>query len=173
MIKRRELPTYEELARAFVKSYRGRLLFVAGQWVEAIGSAWVPIPNRKVHRLIRNTGWHAVEATRVRRHMERPPSIFIHSGPLPAIESGSVTTVPAPPSSVEMAFLERHAGQLLYNQRSKCWMARAGSGWEYIFDREIDTLLCEISGDLSHMDLTKLRRELQNSLGFAVKEMVS
>jgi hypothetical protein len=174
MIKRRELPSYEELARAFVKSHRGRLLFVTWQWMEAIGSAWQPITNRKMNRLIRNAGWHAVNAASVRRHMEKEPLWgFVYSGPLPAIESESVPSAPAPPSSVEMAFLERHAGQLLYNQRSKCWMARAGSGWEYIFDREIDTRLCEISGDLSLMDLTKLRRELQNSLGFAVKEMVS
>jgi hypothetical protein len=29
-------------------------------------------------------------------------------------------------------------GRLIYNQKSKCWMASDGSAWEHILDREVD-----------------------------------
>jgi hypothetical protein len=167
-IKRREPPTYEELARAFVQCHKGRLLYVAGQWMEMAGGGWLPIPNRKMNRLIRNTGWPAECAATVRRQMEHPSLMFAHSGPLPAVETGRPTLEAAAATPIVGAFIERHAGRLLYNQRSKCWMSFDGSGWQYILDREIDTLLCEISGDLSLPHLNNVRRELSQHIGFSV-----
>jgi hypothetical protein len=180
-IKRRKAPTYEELIRAFVKHQTGRLLVVAerweggmhvpGQWWEATGSKWVKIPNRKVNRLLRNSGWDSHTTTSGRKTMEyHPLSTLVHkSGPLPAVSVEAPPVATATPVTEE--FIVRHAGRLIYNQKSKCWMAFAGSGWEYILDREVDTLLCEISGDLNLVSLNKIRRELSQHIGFAVKEM--
>jgi sugar lactone lactonase YvrE len=86
----------------------------------------------------------------------------------------NVEQIPAPEVSaapVTEVFIERHAGRLIYNQKSKCWMSFDGRAWEYILDREVDRLLCEISADLSLVSLNKIRRDLGNSIWFAVPEM--
>lgn len=160
------MKTYEELARAFVKCHRGKLLFVAGQWVEAVGSSWQPITNRKMNRLIRNTGWHAVNAASVRRHMEEEPLWgFIYSGPLPAVE------ITGPALNVEMTPVVRAlAGDLIYDQTRKWWLRRDGSQWVNIFDRDVNRLIRKITGPRG---VENVRRTLEGHIGFAVKEMVS
>jgi hypothetical protein len=161
--------TDEELIGRFVNRHRGRLLYMTGGWMEWNGTTWVNIPTRKVNRLIRNNGWHAVNATSTRRMMEEHPlSPFVHSGPLPVVATELSVNVEMTPAAT--AFLERYAGRLIYDHSSKWWMTWTGSGrWEHTFDREVNRLIRE----LGVREVDKVRRELSQHIGFAVKEMVS
>ncbi len=167
------MATHEELTRAFVQCHRGRLLFVDGQWIEAIGSHWVEIPKRKVNRLIRNAGWPTACATSVRTLYLQ--NIFAHSGPLPAVATErsirqplirAVTLTPT-----VMAFIERHAGRMIYDQESTWWLKQSEhhpGKWLPLYDREVNRLIREIVGTSG---VVKVRRDLENSIWFAVKGM--
>jgi hypothetical protein len=163
-IKRRKLPSVEELIRTFVRHQGGRLLYVGGQWWEASGSGWVKIPNRKVNRLLRNAGWNSRIVTSGRHVMERPPSTFVHSGPLPAISVEPLAASSATPATD--AFMMRHAGRLIFYHGSNWWMRWSGNNWLPIYDREVNRLIREVSP----LGVVKMRRDLERHVAFAVPD---